>query len=173
VVSTPTNQEEPNMSIEPIQIHHNESVPAAVIHLEIARTEMQKEFPRALHEILDALAAQGLAPAGPLFARHFRFLPESFDFQLGFPVTVPPGGSLEASGRMVAEELPAVQVVRTVHHGAYEGLPNAWEAFEKRIREAEMTVADEFRERYLVGPESGPDPAGWRTELSWVLADQG
>jgi effector-binding domain-containing protein len=160
------------MSIESIQTRRAEAVPAALIRLTIPGSEMGKEFPRAIHEILDALKAEGITPAGPPFARHFRFDPETFDFEVGFPVSESPGAGLEPSGRMVAGELPAARIVRTVHHGSYDGLPAAWQAFSERIRDAGILVADEFRERYVVGPEAGPDPSHWRTELSWVLKDQ-
>ncbi|TVP50430.1 MAG: AraC family transcriptional regulator [Gemmatimonadales bacterium] len=160
------------MSIEPIQTVQAEAVPAAVIQLRIPRSEMGKAFPGAIHEILDALGAQGRAPAGPPFARHFRLDPEVFDFEVGFPVAPSPGDDLQPVGRMVAGELPAARVVRTVHHGPYEGLPAAWQAFSKQVRDAGIPVAEEFRERYVVGPESGPDASAWRTELSWVTEDQ-
>jgi effector-binding domain-containing protein len=160
------------VSIEPIRIHHAEAVPAALIRLRIPRSEMAKEFPRAIHEILDTLEAEGVAPAGPPFARHFRLDPEEFDFEVGFPIAGAASGTLQPTERMAVGELPAARVVRTVHEGPYEKLPAAWQAFADRIREAGVSVGDEFRERYLVGPEAGPDPSGWRTELSWVMEDQ-
>ncbi len=138
---------------------------AAVIHLTIPRTEMQEAFPSAIHEILGALEEQGMAPAGPPYARHFRLHPETFDFEVGFPID----GAVEPRGRVEPGELPAARVVQTIHRGAYEGLPGAWRAFHGEIRARELPVGDEFRERYVVGPEAGPDPEGWRTELSWVL----
>ncbi len=141
------------------------AVSAAIVRLTIPRAEMAQAFPRAIHEILDALADQGITPAGPPFARHLRHDPEVFDFEVGFPVEHP----VRSRGRVNGGELPAARVVRTVHHGAYTGLPEAWRAFEDEVRRSGLDVVDEFRERYLVGPESGPDPSGWRTELSRVL----
>jgi len=151
---------------EELEIHESPAQPAAVIHLTIPRTEMQAAFPEAIHEILETLETQGMAPAGPPYARHFRFEPETFDFEVGFPTD----GSVKPGGRVEAGELPAARVVRTIHQGAYEGLPAAWETFQTRIEAQELPVEKEFRERYVVGPEAGPDPKNWRTELSWVLA---
>ncbi len=151
---------------EDLEIHESPAEPAAVIHLTIPRAEMKAAFPRAIHEILDTLETQGMAPAGPPYARHFRFDPDTFDFELGFPTE----GSVEPSGRVEAGELPAARVVRTIHRGAYDGLPAAWEAFHKQVQAGGFPVGEEFRERYVVGPESGPDPEQWRTELSWVLS---
>jgi len=153
--------------IEELEIRRTETEPAAVIHLTIPRREMQQAFPEAVHEILDALKAQGLAPAGPPFARHFRRDPDAFDFDLGFPID----GDVAPQGRVKPGTLPAAKVVRTIYQGPYEGLPDAWHVFVERIRAEGHRVGEEFRERYVRGPEAGPDPAAWRTELSWRLAD--
>lgn len=149
-----------------LEIQDHPAQPAAVIHLTIPRTRMQEAFPKAIHEVLDTLESQGMAPAGPAFARHFRFDPETFDFEVGFPTD----GSVEPEGRVEAGELPAARVVRTVHRGAYEGLPAAWGAFQKEIEARDLPIGEEFRERYVAGPEVGADPSQWRTELSWVLS---
>ena len=153
--------------IEQPEVCQTESEPAAVIHLTISRNEMTKEFPEAIHEILDALKAQGLTPAGPPYARHLRFDPDIFDFEVGFPVT----RAVAPNGRVRAGELPAAKVVRTVYHGPYEGLPDAWGSFQERVTAGGHSVADEFRERYLKGPEVGTDSSAWRTELSWRLRE--
>ena len=38
-------------------------------------------------ELMAALAAQGIAPAGPWFTHHLRMDPDTFDFEIGVPVT--------------------------------------------------------------------------------------
>ena len=151
--------------IEPLEIRQTEAELAAVIHLTIPRNAMPKEFPAAIHEILDTLKAQGLTPTGGPFARHVRFDPEIFDFDLGFPVT----GAVAPRGRVIPGELPAAKVVRTVYAGAYEGLPAAWGSFTDQVKAGGHPLGAEFRERYLAGPETGPDSSAWRTELSWRL----
>jgi effector-binding domain-containing protein len=60
-------------------------------------------------------------------------------------------------------------VARTVYHGDYEGLHGAWGEFEAWIAESGHTSAADLWERYVVGPESSPDPANWRTELNRPL----
>ncbi|MEX0891153.1 MAG: GyrI-like domain-containing protein [Gemmatimonadota bacterium] len=152
------------MTNETMEVHDAEAVPAAVIHLAIPRDAMQTEFPRAIHEILDSLQRQGLTPAGPPFARHFRFDPEVFDFEVGFPVS----SQVRPEGRMKPGELPAARVLRTIHHGSYDSIPEAWRTFDTRVKADRLDVGPEFRERYMVGPESG-GPETWQTELSWVL----
>ena len=50
-------------------------------------------------------------------------------------------------------------------------LPDEADAIFKRLARdiAGLTPADGLWERYLAGPETGPDPAQWRTELNQPL----
>lgn len=140
----------------------------AAIHLTIPRSRMPQVFGPALAEILAVLGAQDIAPAGPFFAHHVSMTPGVFDFALCVPVAT----SVTPAGRVVPGELPAMRVVRTVHHGPYEGLAEAWGAFDAWIAEAGLRTRPDLVERYVVHPNADPDPAAWRTELNRPLADQ-
>jgi effector-binding domain-containing protein len=59
--------------------------------------------------------------------------------------------------------------VRTVYHGGYEGLPSAWAEFDAWIASEGLAIGPDLWEVYVTGPESGPDPAIWRTELNRPL----
>jgi effector-binding domain-containing protein len=154
-----------NPMITTPQLVTMQPVPAAIVHLTIPRSRMQKEMPAAIHEAIDAAVAQNLGPVGPLYARHSRFDPETFDFEVGVPVS----GAIQPTGRVTSGELPAVTVVQTIYRGPYGGLPEAWQAFEKWVRESEHRVGEQFVERYIRGPESTSDPADYETELSWEI----
>jgi len=155
--------------IEDPRIVETSSLPAAVIRLTIPRKRMREEFPKALRELMGVLERQGLAPAGPVFAHHLARPSEVFDFELGVPVEK----GCSAEGRVEPGELPAATVVRTVHHGGYEGLPDAWAELIRRSPEvtepAGLTRGDTFWEVYVAGPETSPDAAAWRTELNVPL----
>jgi effector-binding domain-containing protein len=116
-------------------------------------------------ELRAAIAAQGIAPAGPWFTHHLRMDPDTFDFEIGIPVTAP----VTAAGRMKAGQLPATTVARTVFHGNYEGLGAAWGEFGAWIAAERHTPGADLWECYVAGPESSPDPATWRTELNRPL----
>ena len=116
---------------------------------------------------MTTLAAQGVEPVGAVFAHHLKMTPDTFDFELGVKVAAP----VKATGRVKPGELPAAKVARTVYSGPYEGLPSAWVEFDKWIRANGHEQADDLWEVYSVGPQSTPDPANWRTELSRPLAD--
>ncbi len=141
--------------------------PAAVIHVVVPRSRIQEVMGPGLGEVRSALARQGIEPTGPWFTHHLRMSPESFDFEIGIPVARP----VEADGRVVPGELPAATVARTVYQGEFEGLAGAWGEFEGWIRAGGHTPRPDLWERYLVGPESTSDPAGWRTELNRPLAE--
>ena len=147
------------------QIIQTTAQTAAVIHLTVPRSDMMKVFGPAAGELMAALAAQGMKPEGAIFAHHLKMSADNFDFELGVRVSTP----VKATGRVKPGELPAAKVVRTVYSGPYEGLPAAWGAFTKWIKANGHEQGDEFWELYSVGPQSTPDPAGWRTELNRPL----
>lgn len=138
---------------------------AAVIHLTVPRSDMMKVFGPAVGELMAALSAQGQKPDGPVFAHHLMMSADTFNFELGVKVSTP----VKATGRMKPSELPAGKVARTVYSGPYEGLPAAWGEFTKWIKANGYEQADDLWEIYSVGPQSTPDPAGWRTELNRPL----
>ena len=137
----------------------------AIIRLTIPREEIRNVMGPAIGELMAALAAQGRVPAGPIFSHHLRMDPDTFDFEIGVPVTAP----VSAVGRVKAGRLPATTVARTVYHGPYEGLGSAWAEFDAWIAAGGHTPAPDLWECYVAVPESNPDPATWRTELNRPL----
>jgi len=137
----------------------------AIIHLTIPREEIRNVMGPGLGEVMAAVAAQGISPAGPWFTHHLRMDPDTFDFELSVPVTSP----ISPSGRVQAGQLPAATVARTIYHGPYEGLGSAWAEFDAWITAQGHASGPDLWECYLAGPESNSDPASWRTELNRPL----
>jgi effector-binding domain-containing protein len=139
---------------------------AAVVHVTVPKPEISSAMGPAIHEVLDALKDQGMEPAGPPFSHHMRLDPEVWDFEVGFPTERP----VEPVGRVKVGELPEARVIRTIYQGPYEGLGSAWGEFQAWIEAEGVDVGPNFWERYVAGPESGPDPADYKTELNRTLA---
>ena len=137
----------------------------AIIHLTVPREEIRNVMGPGIGEVMAAVAAQGIAPAGPWFTHHLRMDPDTFDFEVGVPVTAP----VVAVGRVKAGQWPAMKVARTVYHGEYEGLGAAWGEFMAWIAAQGLTPGPDLWECYAAGPESSPDPSTWRTELNRPL----
>jgi effector-binding domain-containing protein len=111
--------------IDTPQIIQSAAQLAAVIRLTIPRKETRNVTGPGIGELIATVAAQGILPAGPVFSYHFRMDPETFDFEIGVPVTKP----VSPAGRVTPGQLPAVRVARTVYHGPYQGLRAAWGEF--------------------------------------------
>ena len=153
--------------IDTPEITQTQARHTAVIHLNIPREEVRHVMRPGLEKLTAAVAAQSVAPAGPWFNRHLRTSPTRFDFEISVPVSAP----VAAVGRVKPGLLPAATVARTVYRGPYEGLGTAWAEFDRWVRESGHTPADELWECYVAGPETGPDPSAWRTELNRPLLD--
>ena len=138
----------------------------AVIRFTVPRSELMSVMGPGYGELMAAVAAQGIAPAGPWFTHHLRVDPDTFDFELGVPVS----REISAAGRVQASHLPAARVARTIYHGDYAGLPAAWEEFKAWIAAQELTPGTTLWESFVAGPEANPDPTTWRTELNRPLA---
>jgi effector-binding domain-containing protein len=139
----------------------------ATIHIETPRSNMQHVMGPGIAEAMAAAKAQGIGPTGPWFAHHLKMTPESFDFDICVPVSAP----VTAVGRVKPWQRPALKVVRTVYYGTYDELGGAWHEFAEWIEANGYKTANDLYECYLVGPESSPNPADWRTELSRSLVE--
>ena len=143
------------------------SQPIAAIRLDVPRAAMMKVFGPAAQELFSTLGAQGVNPTGPLFDYHPSMTSERFTFELSVPVSQP----ITPSGRVVNSATPAGTVARTIYRGPYEGLPDAWGEFEAWMKAEGHNPQPNLWEFYVTGPESGPDPSQWRTELNRPLAE--
>lgn len=153
--------------IDTPQIVQTTALDAAVIHLTIPREQMQHVMGPAIGEIMSTLVAQNIRPTGPLFCHHLRMAPEIFDFEVSVPVS----SAITAAGRVKPSQLASRKALRTVYTGGYESLGPAWGEFMDWIEKNGHQPADDLWEVYLVGPETSPDPANWKTELNQPLAE--
>jgi hypothetical protein len=96
--------------IDPPQIGQTTAQLTAIIRLTIPRSEIRSVMGPGLGELMAAVKAQGIGPAGPWFTHHLKMDPEIFDFEICVPVTAP----IAAVGRTLAGELSAIKVARTV-----------------------------------------------------------
>lgn len=153
--------------LENPHVIQSDAVPMAFIHLKIPRAAIQREMGPGITEVLAAVSEQGAGPAGPWFCHHREMTPESFDFEICVPTTQ----DIAPVGRVKPGVLPAAKVARTTYIGPYEGLGDAWHEFMGWIAAQGLSTAPDLVEVYLVGPETGPDGANYRTELSRQLLD--
>lgn len=140
----------------------------AVIRMIVPSAEIRLHMGPGIQELKAELAAQGVAATGPWLTHHFRRPAETFDFEIALPVAEP----VKPNGRVTNSSLPGATLARTVYSGGYEGLGGGWGAFEAWLTangHAPEPGLLEFWECYVVGPETGSNPAAWRTELNRPL----
>ncbi len=152
--------------LETPQIISSAAQLAAVTRLTVPRAEIRSVMGPALSEVMAAVTAQRVGPAGPWFTHHLRMDPAVFDFEVCVPVTAP----ISPVGRVRPGELAAATVARAIYRGGYEGLGAAWGELAAWIAAHGHSTRADLWEIYAAGPETGPDPAVWRTELNWPLA---
>jgi effector-binding domain-containing protein len=148
--------------IDDPQITRSSAQRTAIIRITVPRAQIHEVMGPGCQELMATLAAQGVAPAGPLYTHHLRMDPEVFDFELGVPVSA----AVHAAGRVQPGELPEAMVARAMYQGPYERLGAAWAELEKWIAATGHRSAPDLWERYIAGPESGQDSSQWRTELN-------
>lgn len=151
----------PSSVLEAPDIVQTEARPAATVRLVVSRGEVSQAMDAAIHEVLQALAAQHVPPAGPLFAHHARIEPEVFVFDVGFPVRT----AITPAGRVENTTVPAARAARTVYTGPYEGLAAAWGEFMQWVCAQGHTPGPDAWEVYAYGTERTQDASRYRTEL--------
>jgi len=151
--------------IDPPHITDVAAQTIAFIPITVPRDQIQEVMGPGIQEVMAAVNAQGIPITGPWFTHHLRMSPGIFDFKICFPVASP----VTPVGRVQAGERRAAKVARTIYHGPYEGLGDAWGEFIDWIESQGLSPAEDLWECYAAGPESSSDPADWRTELNRPL----
>jgi effector-binding domain-containing protein len=163
----PIDPKENSMLESPPHITHIEAQQTAVIHLTIPRSEIGSVMGPGIAELMATVKAQGLGPTGPWFSHHLAMFPDTFDVEIGVPVS----GPVTAAGRVKPGSLPATRVARATLMGDYSGLPAGWKGFLSWVSAHGFKTAPDLWEVYVKGPESDPEPSSWRTELNKPLLD--
>ena len=146
-------------------VTQTDAVQTAVIHLTIPRAEIVHVMGPGITELMATVAAQGIKTTGPWFSHHLAMHPDTFDFEIGVPVSAP----VQAAGRVAPGSLPGGKVARTILHGNYDGLPGGWGEFMQWIAAQGHKGAPDLWEVYVKGPDADPDPATWRTQMNKPL----
>jgi effector-binding domain-containing protein len=124
-------------------------------------------FSHAFSETMRVLDAQGLHPAGPPFGKYYGMPGATVDVEAGFPVTTP----VAPDGEVAPGTLPGGEVVEAIHLGPYDTMAQTYAVIEQFFAATGRTPGGVMWESYLSDPSNEPDPATWRTLISWPAAD--
>lgn len=123
--------------------------PTAVVRATVPHDGVGPFIGKAFGEVMQAMGAQHVHPAGEPFAQYRIAGDGSFEIAAGFPVSEP----IVAMGEVVPMDLPAGTVAQTMHVGAYDEVNAAYEALVAWINAEGYQVAGDPWESYLDGPE--------------------
>jgi effector-binding domain-containing protein len=111
----------------------------------------------------------GIKPIGPCFTidHNEEYRPQDVDLEVCEPVDAP----LDDTGSVRIYNLPAVsQMASTIHHGSYEGLSAAYQAFMTWIQANGYRIAGPNREIYLRNlADHGVTPDDLVTEMQFPV----
>jgi effector-binding domain-containing protein len=151
-----------------IQLTEHVEQPTAVVRERVALGDLPQFFGRAYHATMAAIQAQGLHPTGPPFSKYLgKPTGGVADVEAGFPVS----GAISDADGVIAGTLPGGKVVEAMHVGPYDTMQQTYEEVMRFVAERGLAPSDEMWEVYLSDPQTEPDPAGWRTQIFWPVAE--
>lgn len=138
---------------------------AAVVRATLSVPEIGSFMNRAIGAVARAIAAQGVAPAGPPFARYHRGDRDVFEVEAGFPTS----DGVTPTDEVAASTLPGGPVATVTYVGPYDQMQGAYQALAEWITARGGAPAGDPWEVYLSDPSEEPDPQKWRTEIVMPL----
>jgi DNA-binding transcriptional MerR regulator len=124
-------------------------------------------FRGALGELNATLAAQGMsaaAPAGGIYSN--AIFTEAHGEATIF---VPCPGAVRPIGRVIAFNVPAVELAIIEHRGPYTDIDIAYGSLAAYVSQQALAVEGPLREYYLMGQLETSDETAWRTEIGWPI----
>jgi AraC family transcriptional regulator len=139
---------------------------AAAVRAEVPMAELPHVFDRGFPAVMQAVAAQGIAIAGPPFGFYPRLPADTVAVVVGFPVATP----VAADGEVEPFELPGGRVVTGTHVGPYDALEQTYRELMGWTQAQGLTLGDAMWECYLNDPRTEPDASTLQTLVVWPLA---
>ncbi len=140
--------------------------PALVTERRMKPSEIGAQLGEMFGSVFQYAQQNGVALAGPPFARYLDMSPGLMTVQAGFPVAAAPDSP---AGAITVETLPGGPAAVTTHAGPYEQLRDAHAAVQNWIAARGLAPAGAPWESYVTDPAESPDPKDWKTEIFWPV----
>jgi AraC family transcriptional regulator len=143
------------------------ALPVLFIRRRIARDELQPTLAECFGKLYQYAMRKGLPLAGFPLARYVSTGIGLWTIEPSVPLAAPG----EGEGEIQSGHLPGGPVAFAVHHGEYDQLGATNAAVERWIEANGYRIGGAPWEWYVTDPGEHPNPADWRTEVYWPLAD--
>jgi AraC family transcriptional regulator len=141
--------------------------PILLIRRRIPRPELQGMLAECFGKLFGHGHKAALPVAGWPVARYLSVGPGLWTVEAAMPLAAAAAGE----GEMEAGTLPAGPVAVGIHAGPYDQLPETYAAIETWMAENGARAGGAPWESYVTDPGQHPDPADWKTEVYWPLAE--
>jgi effector-binding domain-containing protein len=138
----------------------------AAVSARVALGDILGWYSGAMDEIDSALDTAGARPNGP---RGGVYDNELFTDEIGPALVYVPTARPPSSGRVQPVELPAGELILTVHCGPHDDIDVTYGALGAWVDANGLMIAGPVHEIYLVGPGDTADSTAWRTEIGWPI----
>ncbi|GLY15724.1 hypothetical protein Kisp01_27390 [Kineosporia sp. NBRC 101677] len=146
-----------------VSVRELPTIHALMMRRRVTRDEIATALGEILPTVFEFVQREGLAIAGPPFARYPEMGMGSLVIEGGITIVEP--ASVELPEGVEAIEIPAGRAATAIHRGPYETLQESYQGIEKWMREQGLSAAGAPWETYLTDPGEQPDPALWETEI--------
>ncbi|MGK8521577.1 MerR family transcriptional regulator [Nocardia asteroides] len=143
--------------------------PAAALRAVVAREHISAWCEVAFRTLYEALAVAGIAPAGVGGGTYSTDFFEEDEGEVVAFVPVADADIVLPAG-LSAVELPARRFAVAVHDGPFDDFDRTYGALGSHVAEHDIALPEPIREMYLLGPDRTDDPATYRTEVCWPIA---
>lgn len=150
-----------------IERQHLQPQHALVVKRRVARSEIATTIAESLGKTFPYALQNGLAIAGRPFVRYSDVGPGLMTMETGTPLAAPAPGV----GEIEAITLPGGPAAVAVHMGPYDKLQDTYAAMERWMQQQGVRAAGAPWESYITDPAEHPDPANWRTDVFWPIAE--
>jgi AraC family transcriptional regulator len=167
---TPIHEPTRRLTMPTLSIEHRElaAQPVLFVRARPARHELSAAIGEAVGKAYPYAQKSGLAITGHPITRYLSTGPGLYDIEVCIPLASPAIGH----GEVVAGALPAGPAAVATHAGPYDQLTETYAALERWIEANGLKTAGAPWESYVTDPGEHPDPADWRTEVFWPVANQ-
>ena len=122
-------------------------------------------YARGFSAVGGYIGQQGLQSMGMPMSIVHKFEPESVVLEMAIPVA----DSVAVPDSLTLGKIPAGRALKMNHVGAYENLPDTWEAFETYNFDNQVRTRWYPYEVYVTDPGLEPDTAKWITEIVYPV----
>jgi AraC family transcriptional regulator len=141
--------------------------PALIVRRRVARAEIPAAIADCLGQVFVHMQQTGSTLAGRPFSRYPSVGPGLMTIEVGVPIAADGTGG----GSVEAVQLPGGPAALAVHMGPYDRLTDTYAAIERWMDKAGTRAAGAPWESYVTDPAEFPDPANWRTDVYWPIAE--